>query len=175
MSRISIIDLETTGLDPQMHEIIEIGVVIFDDQTFKVIDQLDLRVKPAHPERGDAGAYKVNGYNKKDWNNCMDIRLALSLVKARTEGTMFCAHNMIFDWGFLEEASKQTGIPFDFDRHKIDLFTLAWAKIPHAKLQSWSLKTICTYLGIPPEPAIHRALNGALAEFEVYKKLMQHV
>lgn len=173
MNRIAIVDVETSGLDPQKHEILEIGMVLFDADTLKTIDALDLRVKPEHPETGDPKAFVVNGYNKKDWSDCMDLTLAMTIFKARTEDATFCAHNVIFDWSFIQAASEKTGVPLNFDYHKLDLLSLAWAKIPHGKMQSWSLKTVCTYLGIPPEPKIHGGLNGAITEYKVYRALMK--
>lgn len=172
MSRIALIDVETTGLESSFHEIIDIGCVIFDSESLKVLDTLDLKVKPKHPERADAKAVEVNGYNDEEWKDTMSLELAMALLKARTEGATFCAHNMIFDWGFLRTAMAKTGIRLDFDRHRIDLFSLAWAKIPHGSMQGWSLRSICTYLRIIPEPKLHRGLQGAMKEYEVYCKLM---
>ena len=38
---IAITDVETTGLDPQKHEIVEIGLVLIDQETGEVIDTFD--------------------------------------------------------------------------------------------------------------------------------------
>lgn len=173
MRKIAIVDLETTGLDPLHHEIIELGMVLFDADTLTILDALDLRIAPQWIERASPEALKVNGYNKKDWEKTMDLTLAMTLFKARTEDATFCAHNVIFDWSFLVQASRETGVLLNFDYHKVDLLSMAWAKIPHGKMQSWSLKTICAYLRIPPEPKVHRGLQGAMKEYEVYKALMK--
>lgn len=172
MSKIAIIDVETTGLDPRFHEIIEMGMVVFDSRTFEILDTFEAKVKPEWIDRAHFKALEVNGYNEEEWKDGMTLYQMMNFLYERTQDTIFCAHNMIFDWGFLDEAQRQTGITLPFGRHKIDLLTLAWGKIPHHKVSSWSLKTVCTYLGIPPEPKMHRALNGAMAEYEVYKALM---
>lgn len=171
--RIALIDLETTGLDPDKHEIIEIGCVLFDDRTFEILCELDIRVIPEHIETADPKALQVNGYRPEDWKDAVPLYKALGLLRAITsEETKFCAHNMIFDWGFLAAAMKKTGLEMPFERHRIDLFTLAWAHIPHEKMRSWSLKTICAYLQLVPEPKVHRAINGARTAYTVYKRLM---
>ncbi len=171
--KIAITDVETSGLDATKNEIVEIGLVVFDDQTFEILDTLDIKVKPEHPENFDEIAKKVNGYNEADWKDAVSLEEAMKIYLQKTEGCMFCAHNMIFDFAFIFEAFKKTGMQNKFDKHMIDMFTLAWSKIPHNKMQKWSLKTICEYLEIPPEPDVHRGINGAMREFEVYKKLMQ--
>lgn len=171
--KIAVIDLETTGLDVDTNEIIEIGGVIFDDTDFKIIDTIDLKVKPEHPEIHHPKAYEVNGYNEADWKDALPLYEAMKIFKEKTEGCMFCAHNIAYDYNFVQKAFAKTGLENKMDYHNIDIFTLAWAKIPHDEMPRWGLKAICEYLQIPPEPAIHRGINGAMAEYEVYKKLMQ--
>lgn len=171
---IALTDIETTGLSPLKHEIIEIGCVIFSEKDFKIHAQLNFKVKPERIEDADPKALQVNGYTKEDWEDGMTLFQALNFYAEATEGCTFMAHNAMFDWSFLEVAAERENIQFKFkSHHKIDTVSVAWCKIPHTKVTSWSLKTLCTYFGIPPEPSIHRAVNGALCTYEVYKKLMQ--
>lgn len=167
------VDLETTGLDPRKHEIVEMGVVVVDARTMEVLVEIDEKIRPDRPEDGDPKAYEVNGYNAEDWKEAATLWMAMRLLSTVGRGGRFVAHNMIFDWSFLEEASRKTGLPLDFDRHRVDIFTLAWGKIPHDRMQSWSLKTICTYLRLLPEPKVHRAINGARCAYNAYKALMK--
>lgn len=171
--KIAITDVETTGLDCNFHEIIEIGAVIFDSETFEIIEEINIKVSPQFPERIDPKAQEVNGYNGKDWANSPSLLEAMELYQLKTEGCMFSAHNMIFDYGFIQTAFKKVGLEDKFLRHKIDLLTLAWAKIPHNDMRGWSLKKVCEQLDIEPEPDVHRAVNGATAGYNVYKKLME--
>lgn len=173
--KIALIDTETTGLDCRRHEIIDFGMVVFDSHTFEIYDTYEAKVKPLRIMDANAKALEVNGYNEKEWKDAITIEELMKEVFKRTQGSTFCAHNMIFDWSFLEQAERDTGITLPFDRHKLDLLTLAWSRIPHNKVQSWSLKTICTYLRVPPEPKVHRALNGAMAGYGVYKALFSTV
>lgn len=173
MSKIAIIDVETTGLDPDVAEIIEIGMVVFDSRTMAIEKTFEVKVKPERIEDAHPKALEVNGYNEAEWEDAMTLYQAMLRLSEEVDSkTIFCAHNMIFDWAFLRAAEKKTGITLPFDYHKIDLLTLAWGKIPHHKIFSWSLKTICTYYGIPPEPKMHRALMGALHEYAVFTKVM---
>lgn len=171
--KISIIDLETTGLDPKVHEIIEIGCIVFDSETFEVESTLDVKVKPLFPEIGDPKAYEVNGYNKNDWKGAISLKKALKQLAKITKDTTFCAHNMIFDWSFLQEACEEHDIELPFSHRKLDLYTMAWTSLCYSGLQKFNLKSICEYLNIQPEPDIHRAINGAWCEYEVFKRLIK--
>lgn len=171
---ISLIDVETTGLEPAHHEIVDIGCVQFDSETLEVLNRVSLMVRPKHPEWAEPKALEINGYSDEEWEEkkAMNLDEAMAALKVHTDGTIFCAHNMILDWNFLRTAMAKTGIKIRFDHHRIDLFTLAYAKLPHDEMPDWSLVSICKHLGIIPESRLHRGLQGALKEYEVYCKLM---
>lgn len=172
--KITVTDVETSGLDADLNEILEIGLVVFDDQTFEILDTLSVKVIPEHPEICHPKAYEVNGYTPDKWTDAVPLSTAIKIYVEKISDTYFCAHNTTFDYSFIKKALDKNGIVAEdmIDKHKVDIFTLAWSKIPHDKMSKWSLKTICEYLEIPPEPLPHRALNDAMSAYEVYKKLM---
>lgn len=161
-----IIDIETTGLDAQKHEIIEIGAVRSDTgETFEVKIH-PLRIKDADPE-----ALAINGYRKEDWNEAFTLPNALLLLNqfVGDDKPHFMAYNVSFDWGFIQKAYSDCGMDHPFDYRKLDLLTLAWAhKPPFGKL---NLGYVCNSLGIRAEPVVHRAINGAMCAHELMKKL----
>ena len=65
-----------------------------------------------------------------------------------------------------------SGVPNGMDYHRLDIFTMAWAKLRGDGLPSFRLDSIAQALGIAPEPMPHRAVNGARAAYEVYRKLI---
>ncbi len=167
--KIALVDIETNGLDPRKNEILEIGAIVFESESLDVIDKMNIKVKMERPEDGDLRAYAVNGYKPEEWIDAVPIKQALIKMSRRVEGAIFCAYNVTFDWSFLDEASKRAGVPLGFHYHKICLMSLAFAK--HRKVMT--MKGCCIALGVPPEADVHRALNGALAEFEIFKALMK--
>ena len=168
---ISLTDLETTGLDPFSHEIIEMGCVVFDSKTLEIITTFESKIAPTHIETASTRALEVNGFLAKDWKYAPSLPYVLTQYAALTSNTVFLAQNVTFDWSFLQAASKAENIPLNFVRPTLDLPSMAVAKIPHDKMQNWSLKTLCVYLGVPPEPKVHRGINGAMTAYEVYKAL----
>ncbi len=65
--KIAMTDLETSGDVPGVHEILEIGLVLFDPQTFEIIDSYNRKVKPERIENAVQAALDYNGYSEKDW------------------------------------------------------------------------------------------------------------
>lgn len=177
---LAFIDLETTGLDAERHEIIEIGAIIArqipkDGQgnELEIIEEFDLKIKPEHIETSDPEALNINGYNEMDWMFAISLESAMKLLAEKTEGAMLVAQNVSFDWLFLEKAFFKTGIQNKMDYHRIDILSMAYAKLYHdPRAQKFSLRSLCEYYEIKNERA-HTALADIRAEYEVYKKLIQ--
>ena len=164
------IDIETTGLDANKHEILEIGMVLVDKKTRVVLSTAVYKVKPEHIENADQIALNVNGYSEEEWADAKPLKEALELIMQQARGATMIAYNISFDYSFLQAALSKTGVKDTLRYQRLDLLTIAWLLMPDAV--SLSLKNVCKTLGIEPEPEVHTALNGAQKAFEVYSVLM---
>jgi len=59
-------DLETTRLDLKA-EIIEIGAIRVEPRGLKVLNELELKIKPLRIEAADPEGLAISGYNENDW------------------------------------------------------------------------------------------------------------
>lgn len=167
--KIAIIDLETTGLLPDKHEIIEIGCALFDLGSASDPDTFEVKIHPMRIKDADPTALRINGYNKEEWAEAFTLRNALLLLNEFIGEAYFMSYNATFDWPFLVKAYQETGLRDPFHYYRLDILTLAWAALPPGAFLS--LKKVCEHFEIPPEPQVHRALNGALAAHKVFRKL----
>ncbi len=169
-------DLETSGDIFGLHEILEIGLVVFDPTTFEVMDTYSQKVKPTHIETAIPAALDYNGYDEKDWEDAVNLEEAMRIYTEKTQQCIFCAYNATFDWGFVNEAFRKTGFqnPMSIKENhdQLDLLSIAWEK-GLKKEDSFSLKSACKLFGVPPEPEPHSALNGAMTAYELFKKIAQ--
>jgi DNA polymerase III epsilon subunit-like protein len=168
---IAMTDLETSGDVFGVHEILEIGLVVFDQKSFEILDTLNVKVKPIHIENAVPAALEKNGYTPKDWDSAASLDEAIGSYVKKTKGAIFCAYNATFDWGFMSDAFRITGIKDEMDYHRLDLLSIAWSK-GLADSPSWNLKTACKMFGVAEEAEVHRAINGAKTAYELYRKLM---
>src|SRR5689334_11102429 len=105
---LAFVDIETTGTDRDVHEILEIGVVVarMKDGVLAVTGELDLKIQPKHIETAEAAALRINGYNEADWLFAVSLEEAMRVFVEKTKGAIFLAHNITFDFPFIEKALK---------------------------------------------------------------------
>lgn len=112
---LAITDLETTGLDPKIHDILEIGLIVVDQVSLAILDTLELKVRPEHIETASPSALLLNGYNERDWCNAVSLKEAMLAYSSKSAGAVFCSHNVTFDWAFSAEAFSRTGVKNEMD------------------------------------------------------------
>jgi DNA polymerase III epsilon subunit-like protein len=174
---LAFIDVETTGLDPYTHEVIEIGCIIVErgdngPADLKIIEELDIKVKPDHIETAEIGALRVNGYDASDWLFAYTQQQAFEMLAKKTQGCVFVAHNVAFDWNFIDSSFRRLNIDHGFTHHKLDTLSMAFQKFNGTdEIKHLSLRALCEHYGIQNEKA-HSALPDVRAMIEIYKKLM---
>jgi DNA polymerase-3 subunit epsilon len=174
---LAFVDIETTGLDSEKHEIIELAFVLVKQlgdkgQEFEVIEEMEFKIKPERIEDADPQSLKVNGYDPSAWIFANTLTEAMKVFSEKTKDAIFVAHNLTFDYSFMDKAWKKTGVPNEMFYPKIDTISIAYAKL-HAnpRIDKFRLQKLCEYFGIENAKA-HSALSDTRALFEVYKKLM---
>lgn len=166
-------DLETTGLNPDFHEIIEIGLVVVNQATLEVMDEWESKVAPQHPDRAKPLVRKINGFDEAQWQDAPPLSSAIGEYLKRTHGSILCAWNVRFESKFLDKAFRTNGLNIDelLHYHAFDVVPLAMEQLRGSDLKKFTLSEVARYIGLEPEPPVHRALNGAKKAFEVYKTL----
>ena len=178
--RLAFIDTETTGFDPDTHELIEMGIVLVDQDwsgalpVFTVIEEIEYKMKPNHIETADPISLKINKYDKDEWENALTLKQGMQLLSLKAKDSIMVAHNICFDAGFIDRAFKASGVKNEMHYLRIDTITMAFAKL-HNKdkddIDKYSLRTLCEYFEIENKNA-HTALSDAKALFELFKKLI---
>ncbi len=168
---LAFIDIESTGLDVIIHEIIEIGVVITTPD-LEVIEEFEIKIKPERIENANPTALKINHYNEKDWEGAISMREAIKMLALKVKDCIMVGQNVAFDAGFLEHAFSRIDVPNPMHYHRLDTISIAWAKLhKQPDLEHFSLREMCARFGIVNERP-HSALSDARATYELYKKLM---
>ena len=179
---LAFIDVETTGLDIDKHEIIQLGVVLVSQNwlsggkssapVFEILEEFELKIKPERIQDAEPVALRVNGYNPADWVFAYTLEEAMKMFSSKTADAIMVGHNVAFDFGFIEKAFKKTGLLNKMHYHKLDTISMAFAKLyRNEDVDRFSLQYLCDYFHIENKNA-HTALSDARATFELYKKLL---
>ncbi|MBQ7794962.1 MAG: 3'-5' exonuclease [Lachnospiraceae bacterium] len=158
------VDLETTGIGTKTEKITEIGMVKVVDGT--VVDTYHTMVNPYRPipER----VVELTGITDDMVKDAPGIEEVLPAVVEFCEGFPLLGHQIIFDFGFLTQATVNAKIKFQ--KEGIDTLKLCRYLMPGEEKKN--LGAACAYFGITPETA-HRALSDAMSAHLLYGKLME--
>lgn len=164
-----VVDVETTGLDPKKHDIIEIGAIKVDQQTLIEIERFEVKIPILRNENVTERAMEINGYDAKVWQAeaINPIDAVYAFLDFAVDGVLI-SQNITFDYGFLKEFYSRFRLLDTMDYHRFDIPTISWFLQPD--LKSVSLNAVLGNLGLDPEPLPHRAINGAELALKVLRK-----
>jgi DNA polymerase III epsilon subunit-like protein len=176
---LAFIDTETTGTDPNRHEIIELACIIVKQierpgrgPKIEVVEECEWKIKMEHPEKAEEQALRVNGYNEVDWMFAIDRKSAMEEFAKKTQSCSFVSHNLVFDYAFVMKAFDETGVDNRMHYAKLDTISIAFARLYDApQADRFSMKSLCELLKVENAKA-HTALADTRALVQVYKKLM---
>jgi len=167
------VDCEFGGLDPDAHDITEIGAIVTD---YRLVELAEAEWKiRARPERITPEAAELQGYDPEVWaREAVPIRQALGELTAlapRGKTVVPAGQNVRMDVQFVEKAYKACGLPYPFDYHVIDLATLfyAWSLVAGEPVSALSLRQAATTAGLVTGPVPHRALADARLTLETFR------
>ena len=168
------IDTETTGPLIGFHELIEVAAIRTSSDGVITRGQWSTRVTPEFPMRATSFAQALNGFSVENWVGAplSSPSLWQSFADFVTGCVPVC-HNPSFDRAFVSLAAAKQGVTeLNLDYHWIGVESIAWPLYRMGLLPNLSLADVCRFVGVPPEPAKHGALNGAAACKEVYIRLI---
>ena len=164
------LDVETTGLSPTTHEMLEFAAI---KEWQGQISTLTIKIKPQHIELAHPKALEVNGYTEAAWADALMPFQAAIMIRDFLAGCTAVAHNAKFDSGFVAALLERAGFGDRQPTHWICTQTIAQERLFPYGLKSKSLKNVCKFLDIPEENPVHRAFEGAFRCRAVYYKMQK--
>ena len=176
-----VVDIETTGLNPERNSIVSIGAVDF----FNPENQFYGECKIWPGAQVDSLALEVNGFSIEEVTNPEKESLGDLLVRffewaGKIKFRILAGHNPWFDVSFLRSAAEKHRIPWIFPVRNIDLHSEGFTT--HLKIgfnipfnnnkPDITTDYIFSFTGIPTEPNPHNALTGAKMEAESFSRLI---
>ena len=158
-----VFDLETTGLDPEECEIIELGAVKIENG--EITERFWSFAKPKEPVPEEATA--INNITNEMVANAPRPEDVVYDFYEWSRGCIISGYNIVgFDMKFLRKVAEKIGVRFD--NEVIDTFIVA--RTSGLKAGNFRLGTVVKALGLRLEDA-HRAYNDAYATAQVLMEL----
>ena len=154
------LDLETTGLDSDRHQILEIGAVRFRGD--EVIETYQTLVNPGVPI--PEFIQRLTHITPQQVKRAPFFSSVASEIEEFLGADPIIGHNIQFDIGFL----ANNGVPLSNPSY--DTWDLASVFLPASR--QYSLKYLSTFFQVEHNDA-HRALADAMATKNVYIKLLR--
>jgi len=161
----AVVDLETTGGKASMEKVIEVAIVRFDGD--KILEKWESLI---HPERSiPAMITKITGINDEMVVDAPKFFEVAKKIVEMTEGAIFVAHNVRFDYLFLREEFQRLG--FTFSRKQ--LCTVRLSRMAFPGLRSYGLSNLIRHFRIPIKNR-HRAMGDTLATVDVLRRVLSN-
>lgn len=183
---IYVADIETTGLDSRLHDVIELSLYRLSDGVQKT-----WCLKPTNPANIDPGALRVNGHKIEELRHetkagrdryldpnqvIIEIENWMNEDGVPTENRIICGQNISFDKERLQQLWIKCNSPdtFPFGRHSIDTmgieFFLDFCR--NAMKEGYSLWNLVKHYGVKNDKA-HTAEADTKATKEVFEQQVE--
>lgn len=152
-----VFDVETTGLEPETCEIIEIGAIKIEKG--KLTDTFQTLVKPK--KEIPSLITDITGIDNNMVADAPSIKKVIADFVLFSKNCVLSGYNVSFDMRFLQNAGKE--INYHFENQVEDTMVFARNKL---FLGNYTLKNVAKHLNVSLKEA-HRALNDAIATAKV--------
>lgn len=131
MTRFVAVDLETSGLDPYEHEIIEVGLVIEKPRLggamhdSLLIEEFTFSL-PFDEARASEKALEINGWGKREFPKLWGPARAIGFLQEALRGVHLVGKNPHFDAEFLRHLFHRWGEKPSWHHRLVDVGSLAW-------------------------------------------------
>lgn len=106
---LAIVDVETTGLNPRLERVIEIGILRVEDG--KIKRRMDMLINPV--TYVPPFITEITGITNRDVESAPTFYDRYQEIFHMLDGALFVAHNAPFDYGFLREEFNRVGLNFE--------------------------------------------------------------
>lgn len=173
-SSLFIVDLEMSGPNAQMHEVLDVGGVRARlDVAIPEEEAWGARIRPKHIGNAVPAALKVVGYSPKAWKTALELEAAFEKFAMLGREAVITGWGIGQDMAFLVETFRRLGQPWPFATVAIDVQPIARGLLRGGgQVDRFNLGHVADRLGIG-RMGEHGALADAYATYDVLVKLVE--
>jgi DNA polymerase-3 subunit epsilon len=167
--RFAVVDVETSGLRPTRHRLLQVGVVVVDGSG-AVLQRWSSLVAPKRRWFFRVGPTHIHGIRRRDLRGAPRLHEVLREMAPLLQDAQLVAHNATFDVQFLQRAAQTAGVALPLQQ---PLCTLRMSRrLDPDRTMRHRLGDLCQRYDITlAQP--HHALSDAAATAEVLPHLLR--
>lgn len=178
-----VIDTETTGLNPEINNILTMAILLCEEGSVKPIKSREFKFKYDN-YNVSVGALKINKidlveHDKNAYDTFDDVIdfLHLAYMECSYNKPTVIGHNVGFDLGFIHKSIGKEKWEQYVSYRNIDTCTIGrfLSDCGIVKLDNVSLGNLVDYFGLNDYNNLHNALYDATKTWEVYDAMIQLV
>jgi DNA polymerase-3 subunit epsilon len=165
----AVVDVETSGLKTKSHRLLQVGVVMATgDGT--VLDRWSSFVRPRWWRVARLGPTEIHGISRGDLREAPGLAEVYAELAPRLDGAVVTAHNVAFDWAFLQRGAQRAHRPLPAGQRLCTLRLSRSLDPEHER--SHRLADLCERYGVQNARA-HHALADADATAAILPFLLR--
>lgn len=164
---LSFVDIETTGLSSTHNRIIELGVIRVDNE--EITKEFTSLINPG-TNRIDPFIQEMTGITYEELENAPSFYDIKDEIREILDGSIFVAHNVRFDYGFLRNEFKRVGVKYS-SKH---FCSVKLARILYPTLPRYGLDKIIENFDLKIKNR-HRAYDDAKVVFDFYNLSKENI
>lgn len=171
----SVLDLETTGLDPSVNEIISFATITVSGGRVRLDDSRYQLVRPRRMPDWDT--IRIHGLREADLEEAPPLEEVLDILLGAISGRVIVAHVAAVERGFLSAALSPAGRELDnpiADTAALNRELRRLRRQPGAKTEPVGLSDLARSLGLPVHRP-HEADGDALTTAQAFIALVTHL
>ena len=173
---LTVFDTETSGLNPDKHEILEVALLSFvldQEGNNYLLKEFESKIKPERIYLANQKALDINGYNDADWAGAPSLPEVVEQMRPIIEKSdIFLGQNMLFDMRFLDENCKRHNIVCPEFPAYIDTKEMADKLVQAEWLQRSGMDYLVEHYGVEVSGRAHTALVDCWRTFKVWENLL---
>lgn len=160
------LDIETTGLDPVVHDALEVAYILEPEGEIVNVSL------PFVQENADPKALEINGWGKRPFAPFMPPKGFALKLQHDLKDRIIIGNNVQFDMGFLREFLRKQGVGGPtWYYNVVDIKAIAGGAC--GKLPPWDTAELCELIGTDPPDAtvVHTALGDTVWNRDFYRAI----
>jgi DNA polymerase III alpha subunit (gram-positive type) len=169
---ILLVDIQTTGNNPEKDFALQIAAILLDKDNLLEKDNFSSYIKHPFSQTTNDQIVQTLGIPKEMWMRSPNLKEVIQKFNAKFPLNVTLASQNTTNILFLKDLYMQARVPYEFDYHILELWTLAYVFFARQNLKKIpTAETLATYFKVP-RGNDHSAFDNCRLHAELLRKLM---